>query len=176
MKETYREYAEALFMLAVEEDKCDEIYSALTQIDAAINQNPQYLDLLDSPAVPLSERLSLIDEAFSGSEEYVVSFLKLLCENGHIQSFSPCKEEFEALLEVHRGKIEAKVYCAVELTDGQKTALCKKLSKVTAKDVFATYILDESLIGGIRVEIDGNVYDGSISSALNSVKEVISNE
>ena len=176
MKETYREYAEALFMLALEEDKCDEICSALTQIDSAINENPQYLDLLDSPAVPLSERLSLIDEAFGKSEEYVVSFLKLLCENGYIQSFSLCKEEFESLLDFNRGKIEARVYCAVELTDVQKTALCKKLSRVSGKDVFATYILDESLIGGIRVEIDGNVYDGSISSALNSVKDVISNE
>lgn len=176
MKQTYREYAEALFMLASEEDKCDEISAALKQIESVINENPKYLDLLDSPAIPLSERLSLISEAFSGSEEYVVSFLKLLCENGHIRSFSLCKDEFQALLEIHQGKIEAKVYCAVQLTSEQKTALCKKLSKVTGKDVFASYIIDESLIGGIRVEIDGNVYDGSISSALKSVKDVISNE
>lgn len=176
MKQTYREYAEALFMLAVEEDKCDEIYKSLAEIDEAVNGNPQYLDLLDSPAVPLSERLSLIDEAFSGSEQYVVSFLKLLCENGHINSFSLCKEEFESLLEFHQGKIEAKVYSAVELSDEQKTALCKKLSKVSGKDVFASYVVDQSLIGGIRVEIDGKVYDGSISSALNSVKDVITNE
>lgn len=176
MKQTYREYAEALFMLALEENRCDEISLALTQIEAAVIENPQYLDLLDSPAIPLSERLSLIDEAFSGSEQYVVSLIKLLCENGHIRSFSLCKEEFEALLEFNQGKIEAKVYSAVELTEQQKTALCKKLSKLSGKDVFASYILDEDLIGGLRVEMDGNVYDGSISSSLNSVKDVISNE
>ena len=176
MKETYREYAEALFMLALEENKCDEIHSALIQVDDAVNANPQYLDLLDSPAIPLSERISLISEAFSGIDEYVASFLKILCENGHITSFPLCKEEYESLLENHRGKVEAKVYCVIELTEAQKIALCKKLSLVTGKDVFASYILDESLIGGIRVEIDGDVYDGSISSSLNSVKDVISNE
>lgn len=176
MKETYREYAEALFMLALEENKCDEISLALSQIDEAVNENPQYLNLLDSPAIPLSERLSLIGQAFADKEEYVVSFLKLLCENGYIQSFSLCKEEFDVLLEIHRGKIEAKVFSVVELSIEQKTSLCKKLSNVTGKDVLASYILDESLIGGIRVEIGGNVYDGSISSALNSVKDVISNE
>lgn len=176
MKQTYREYAEALFMLALEEDICDEVSSALSDFESAADENPQYLDLLDSPAIPLSERLSLIDEAFSDKQEYVVSFFKLLCENGHIRSFSLCKEEYKALLEIHRGKIEAKVYCAVELSSEQKTALCKKLSKITGKDVFASYILDDSLIGGIRVEMDGNIYDGSVSSALNSVKDVISNE
>lgn len=163
-------------MLALEEDKCNEISLALSQIEVAINENPQYLDLLDSPAIPLAERLSLIDEAFSDSEQYVVSFLKLMCENGHIRSFSLCKEEFCALLEAHRGKVEARVYCASELSSEQKAALCKKLSKVSGKDVFASYIVDDTLIGGIRVEIDGNVYDGSISSALKSVKDVISNE
>ena len=163
-------------MLALEENRCDEIYAALSHIEAAIIENPQYLDLLDSPAIPLSERLSLISDAFSDKEEYVVSLIKLLCENGHIRSFSLCKEEFESLLEIHRGKIEAKVYCAVELSSEQKTALCKKLSKLSGKEVVASYILDDSLIGGIRVEMDGNVYDGSISSALNSVKDVISNE
>ena len=104
MKQTYREYAEALFMLALEEDKCNEISLALSQIEVAINENPQYLDLLDSPAIPLAERLSLIDEAFSDSEQYVVSFLKLMCENGHIRSFSLCKEEFCAFWKL----IEAK--------------------------------------------------------------------
>ena len=176
MKETYREYAEALFMLALQEKKCDEISSALLGFEGIIKENPQYLDLLDSPSIPLSERLALIDEALSGEEEYLVSFLKLLCENGHIRDFLVCKEEFDAILEFHQGKVEAKVYCAIELTESQKTALCKKLSATIGKEVFASYVVDDSLIGGIRVEMDGNVYDGSISSALNSVKEVISNE
>jgi len=175
MKETNREYAEALFQLAAE-NNCIENYSnALSSVRLAVEENPDYPVFLDSPSIPLSERLAAIDAAFSASmPEYVVSFLKLLVENGRIQELLSCIDEFENLRRFAQNTVTAIVYSVVELTDQQKEKLCNKLSATTGKSVTAKFSVDPSLIGGIKIEIDGKTLDGSIENHLKRIKGVIS--
>ena len=79
MMQTDREYAEALFMLAAEEGNTEEYFSSLQTVKELIDENPDYLEFLSSPAISLKERLFAIDEAYGETfPEYVVSFLKLL--------------------------------------------------------------------------------------------------
>ena len=51
--------------------------------------------------------------------------------------------------------------------------LVAKLEKVTGKKVNAFYFVDESLIGGLRIELDGKLYDGTVKKRLSEVKDVI---
>ncbi|MBQ2676809.1 MAG: ATP synthase F1 subunit delta [Clostridia bacterium] len=174
MMQTDKEYAEALFMLAAEEQKIEQYTEYLNTISALIRENPDYTDFLSSPAIPLEERLKAIDDAFDETmPEYIVSFLKLLCENGHIRSLNECISEFKKLVMVISNKAVANVYSAIELTDEQKNALCEKLSKITGKVIQPVYTVDESLIGGVKIEIEGKTYDGSIKHRLYDVKDVI---
>ena len=159
MTQTNKEYAEALFTIAYEHGALEEYAQALSEIKTVIEENPEYLSFLDSPALPLSERLGAIDEAFSkGFPEYIVSFLKLLCENGRIRELPQCIEEFDS---------------AVELNVAAKDKLCRKLSKLTGKTVEAVYVTDPTLLGGIKVEIDGKTIDGSITNNLKRIKGVM---
>ena len=81
MIQTEREYAEALFSVALEENSAEEYLEALLTVRQVIGENPEYIEFLASPAIPMSERAVAIDEAFGSMPEYVVSFIKLLCEN-----------------------------------------------------------------------------------------------
>ena len=174
MTQTNKEYAEALFTIAYEHGALEEYAQALSEIKTVIEENPEYLSFLDSPALPLSERLGAIDEAFSkGFPEYIVSFLKLLCENGRIRELPQCIEEFEALKKIASNITTATVYSAVELNVAAKDKLCRKLSKLTGKTVEAVYVTDPTLLGGIKVEIDGKTIDGSITNNLKRIKGVM---
>lgn len=173
MKQTEIEYAEALFMLALEDNAAEDYSEHLDLIDALITENPEYLEVLFSPAIPLSDRLSALDEAFSTLPENILSFLKLLCENGHIRTLSLCIAEYRRLLKEKLNSVSADVFSAVELTDSQKLAICKRLSDMTKKTVEPRFILDPSLIGGIKIEIEGKTYDGSIKHRLHDIKDVI---
>ncbi len=174
MKQTEREYAEALFMLAEEESSAEEYAAALNLILSAVSEEPDYLEFLFSPAIPLTERLSAIDGAFTNSvPENILSFLKLLCENGHIRSLPLCISEFMRLLKVKQNTVSADIYSAIELSDSQKDAICKKLSKTTGKNILPRYIIDPSLIGGVKIDIEGKTYDGSIKNRLHDIKDVI---
>lgn len=172
--QTHREYAEALFMLAVEENSVEEYTSALALVDSLVKENPEYIEFLASPAFSLDERVQAIDEAFGAAvPENVVSFLKILCESSRIRSLEDCIEEFKKLIMALSETSVATVYSAIPLSEEQKQGICAKLSKITGKSIEATYIIDKSLIGGLKIDVDGKTFDGSIKHRLNEVKDVI---
>ncbi len=174
MTETIKEYSEALFIIAEENEKIEVFSEMLSQIRDVFEENPEYVEYLSSPAIPLSERLSAIDEAFSQTlEEDIVSFMKLLCEHGRIIGILECIEEFSLLKMQRENRISAKVISAIPLTDEQKTALCQNLEKKTGKNINADYVVDESVLGGIKVEMEGMTLDGSTKKRLNDISQSI---
>ncbi len=175
MKETNKEYAKALFLIASERDSVKEYSDCLLAIEKLTEENPDYLQILGSPAIPLSERLLLIEQSFSASfPEEMVSFVKILCENGRILGLGECIREFYDLVKIMENRAKATVYYASPLSEEQKQKLLQKLSKISGKVVDAEYVKDETLIGGIKVQLGDKLFDGSLSGRINKVKGVIS--
>ena len=174
MNDLSREYAEALFSLAMEEN-CGEKYGEeLDLICRCFCENPQYEEFLSSPSISLEERQSAFMKAFDGRiSEYVMSFVKLLCEKRYIKYFGDCVLQYKKMLEETKNIAKAQVKSAVPLTDTQKDALKEKLEKLSGKTVFIEYYVDETIIGGLIVEMDGKVINASIHKHLNDVKDVI---
>ena len=174
MTETSKEYGTALFMLACENNKKDEYANGLSILVNTFKENPQYLEFLASPGISLAERLEALDSAFSDIlETEVMSYIKLLCEKGRISSFFESCEQYNALLEESRRVTKVTVTCAVALTEEEKEKLVKNLENKFKSTVDAEYIIDESLIGGILVEADGKVLDGSVRTRLRDIKDVM---
>ena len=168
------EYAQALFMLAAENNCLDEYKEKLGVIRDAVAESPEILDVLDSPAILLSERLLLVDRIFGEENpEYIVSFIKLLCENRLAKNTEKVIDEFFELARAAENRVTATVYYVEPLTDEQKAALVEKLTRVSGKSVDAHYVEDKSLIGGIKVVLDDKLLDGSISGKLSKIKGVI---
>ena len=174
MTETNKEYSKALFMLAVEENKQAEYLSQLEEIKSLIEENPEYIDFLASPALPLSERLSSIQEAFSDKFfENIVSFICLLVENRHIKELLPCIDEFCELVRASLNRTTATVTSALPLSEAEKTALLSKLESVYGKKIDAVYLVDSKLLGGIKVSLEGRILDGSMEKQLKKVGQII---
>lgn len=175
MAQISREYAEALFALAAEFNAADEYAAALDTVLAAFGENPEYMDFLASPSIPKAERIGALEAVFSDAvPEHIVSFLSLLCERGRIREFGGCVNEYKLLLDASKHISSARVISAVELTDSEKEKLQAKLEKMSGQTVILECSVDESLLGGIIIEMDGKVMDGSVRSRLKEVKEVIS--
>lgn len=177
MNEISREYASALFALARENGAEEEYARGLSAIDAAFREIPQYVDFLSSHGIPKEERISALFAAFSGRvPTHVLSFLSLLCEKGRVHEFSACAAAYEELLREWKKTSVATVVSAVPLTEDEKARLVAKLEAVCGHAVTAEYRVDESLVGGVSITVDGKVMDGSIRRRLQEVKEVIADE
>lgn len=173
MVQTEREYGEALFSLALEESCVKEYLEALSSVRQVLCDNPDYIEFLASPAIPMSERRIAIEQAFCGMPEYVVSFIQLLCESSKIRYIFGCIEEFDRLATSALGRTAAEIYSAVALSDDQKKKVCERIERLTDKSVDPIYIIDESLIGGIKIEVDGMTLDGSLKHRLSEIKDVM---
>ena len=168
------EYAQAIFMLAAENNCIGEYSQKLCAIRDAVAEDPEILDVLDSPAILLSERLALVDKIFGEDyPEYIVSAIKLLCEQRLVKDLGTVISEFLELSREAENRAVATVYYVEPLTEEQKSALVAKLMKVSGKTVDARYVEDKSLIGGIKVVLDDKLLDGSISGKLSKIKGVI---
>ncbi len=175
MTATGNNYAEALFMLAREENSVDEFYDSLITVEGVFKENPEYLQFLSTPSIPKDERTQALSAAFEGKiNTHILSFLQLLCEHAWAEGFFECVSEFARLREWAQGTVVAVVKTAVELTESQKQGLIESLQKRTGKTVSLKCVVDASLLGGIAVELDGKLLDGSIKQNLKRAREVIS--
>lgn len=177
MKEISKEYAAALFTLSCECGEERAMLASLSEIAAYFEQYPDYMELVSSPTLTLNERTdALLGVLGDDCPEHVRSFLLLLCEKGRIRAFSACVDEYRRLLSAREARVTAHVCSASELTEQQKDALVKKLERTSGAHVTLECRVDASLIGGVTVEMDGRVMDGSLRRRLQEIKEVISNE
>ena len=175
MSEITREYAKALFMLAGEKECTKEYKDALEKVEEVFKENPLYVEFLYTFAIPLEERLSALEKAFSNYiPRDVLSFLKILCEKRHISEFVECAKYYYELYNETDKILNIKVISAIELNDKEKDSLKEKLEKKYEKTSLIEYIVDESILGGLIVEADGKIIDSSIKKHLKDMKDVIS--
>lgn len=164
----------SLFMIATENDAVSEYAECLTQVKNLFSENPDYIKILQSPAIPMSERIDLINQAFKDfAIENILSFLKILCENGRLDTIHDCIKEFFEFVRISENRVVANIYYVEPLSDAQKEKLLNKLNKVCNKIITPNYIKDDSLIGGIKVQIEDTVFDGSLIKRLDTIKGVI---
>ncbi len=174
MKDTSKAYGEALFAIAMEKNKVQEYAQQLETIAEVLKETPEYPMYLATPALPLSERILAIEEAFGKKmSEDVVSLLKLLCEHSHITTLSEVIQEFFKLEMAVSNTITVTVTSRIPLTEEQKEKLVQKLENKYRKHICPVYLLDESIIGGFTVTTEDYVIDGSVQKRLQRMKEVM---
>ena len=168
-------YGEALYELAKEENLSEKILTELTEVCGIFRDNPDYLRLLSEPSVPKKERCAVLGEAFDGRiEQYLLNFLKLLCERGIIRQTADCLRAYRTRFNADNGISEATAICAVPLTEEQKQRLTEKLQTVTGKRIDLQTKVDPSVLGGIRLQMDGEELDGTLRSRLDGLRRNLS--
>ena len=169
-------YGGSLYDLAAEEGLTASVKEQMLQIRDIFRENPDYLKLLNEPAIKKTERTKLIDEAFGdGIELYLKNFLKLLCEKGIFNEYEGCLEEFIKRFNADNNICDAYVTSAVSLNDGQLKALKAKLEASTKKTVNIISKVDASVLAGIKVEIEGKQLDGTVATRMSDISASINN-
>ena len=175
MTEISKEYAAALFMLACEKNQKNEYGEALKSVSNALRDEPDYFEFLSSPGIPVKDRTESIKKVFGKIvPEDVLSFIQLICEKGRMKCFYDAVEDYNSLLAQSNLVKNVKITSAVSLTEAEKEKLREKLETVYKSRVEIEYLVDASLVGGIIMEADGKILDGSVKSRLRDIKEVIS--
>ena len=167
-------YGGSLYDLAAEEKLTDSIMEQLEDVKKLFRENPDYVRLLSEPAIKKAERIKLIDDAFKDSEPYLKNFLKLLCEKSLLGEFEGCVSAYKKRYNADNNIAEALVTSAIKLTPQQLEALRAKIEKTSGRKIILTNKLDPGVVAGIKVEVDGKQYDGTVAGRLERMDKTLS--
>ena len=124
MRGNGKEYAVALFSIALESEEPAQIYGDMEYLKELVNDNPEYIDYLVNSSIPKSERVNNLREVFEGRVcDPVFAFLNILLEHRDINVLLSAIDEFRSLYEDYMNVADAVVTSVVELTDDQKPML-----------------------------------------------------
>ncbi|MBQ8599431.1 MAG: F0F1 ATP synthase subunit delta [Oscillospiraceae bacterium] len=171
MTEVAKTYGDALYDLAVEEKLSTQLMEEVAVMAQAFNENPEFVKLLSTPALKKEERLSVLDNSFGGKvHAHVLNFMKILVENGTIAEFSSCADEFRRRYNKDQNIEEVTAVTAVALNDQLFAQLKQKLETMTGKTVLLQNKVDPSIIGGVRLEMEGIQLEGSVQHQLETLR------
>ncbi|MDY2913715.1 MAG: ATP synthase F1 subunit delta [Candidatus Enteromonas sp.] len=167
MNELHRGYAQALFELSAPSD-AEVIANCMKDVQEAFASCEDLRRLLCSPSFSVQEKDEAIASVFPqfGKIPHLLPFFHLVGKNGRWKDLPGICEAYLSLYYECKGIKNGILYGAFPMNDGQIAEVEKALGKKLSSQVVLRFVLDPSLIGGIKVAIDGKVFDGSIQNKL----------
>ena len=145
----------------------------LRSFEESIQSSPEFRTILLSPAVPTARKRAVVArmaDAMSYSR-LVRNFLYVMIDRRRTDLLGAVAEAFETAIDERLGFVRAKVASAAPLTERQQAELQQALSQVAGKQVRCDFAVDPSLIGGVVARIGSTVYDGSVRTQLDSLRQ-----
>ena len=169
------EYGRALFLLAKEIGAVEKIKSDLTAAVGAISSSPEYVKMLDTPAIAREEKLKLAGEAFSTLDECVVNLIKILSEKHSVKTLPDVYKTYVALYNEDMGIEEVEAVTATPMTKSQLLRMKEKLEGITGKTVIIKNTVDKNILGGVKLRYEGKQIDASVRTRLDGFAETLKN-
>lgn len=173
MEEVARVYSQALFDAAKENDSLDEIHGQLGQIADAVAADRDLQAFFFSPYFSSAEKREGIGKAISGANPELVNFLELLAEKHRMPALFRIRRRFDQVWGRENKRLEVTVTSAVELDPGVVESIGTEIERKTGQSVELTGKVDDSIIGGLVLQVGNRVLDASIHSRLEKLRRQV---
>ena len=168
-----KEYGKALFLVAEEDGAAEAVAEAVSTLRHIFKENPEYLRLLDTPALTREEKHSLIDEALSSLDSRAINLVKILSDARMCYLYDKVFTTFNAMYDDYRGIERVEAVTAVALTEAQTRALAAKVQELTGKRAIIKNTVDKEILGGVKLRFDGKQLDGSVKGRLDKFEAAL---
>ena len=170
-------YGDALFELALEENKIDSLQEEVEVVLVALAESQDLIKIMNHPKVSKEEKVALVEDIFKGrTSTELTGLMYMLTEKGRFIEIDDVLNYFLDRVKEHKNIGTAYVSTAMELSDAQKKAVEKRLLETTKYVEFEMhYSVDTDLIGGMVIRIGDRVVDSSIKTKLYDLTRELSN-
>ena len=164
-----KRYAQAIFELAREQDQIDQWATELELVDQVV-QDPEFRVFLNHADVPHEQKRQSIDAVLRDVHPTVRNLVQVLVARGLADLAIGLRDAYTELLDVHHGRQRVGVTSAVPLEDDQLARITQFISDITRREVVISTQVDESIMGGIVIQIGDQLLDGSTRSRLEALR------
>ena len=175
--EVARHYARVLLDTVVAggdgEESLERLGAGLDEFAALLKSSPDLREALSSPAIPRPRRSGLAetvaDRILPGSR--LGRFAAVMVARERSEHFVETAAAFRAVLDEHRGIVEADVVSARPLDERDRASLREALESAYSGTPRLHFREDPELLGGFVIRIGNRIYDASVSRQLSRFEE-----
>ena len=166
-----RNYAETLLVLAGKAEDLRGWGKMLTDVAAAMNENPTLRLFLESPKVSAEKKSEVIGKAFTDRmPRLMLRFLQSVVMHRRQMLIPEIAEQYLNLVDAAEGRMHARVTVARETDEAGEAAIAAQLSRMFGKQVVPHLTVDPAIMGGVIVHVGDTVLDGSVRKRLASLR------
>jgi F-type H+-transporting ATPase subunit delta len=173
MEEIARVYAEALFGVAQDKGRLDEIHEQLGEVADAIASNRDLQVFLFSPYFSSTEKRGGIARVVSGADAELTNFLELLAEKHRMPAIFRIRSRFDEMWAKERRRLEVRLTSAVELPDSTVKDLGRRIEEQTGQTIELSSDVDQDILGGIVLRVGNMVLDASVRNKLERLRKEV---
>jgi F-type H+-transporting ATPase subunit delta len=164
-------YGKALFEAARDMNKVDIILEEMKAISAIFLQEPDFREFFNTPVLSGPEKKKVIESVFRdriSAETY--NFLLILIDKRRTASFNRILKEYQRLVDQNLGISLGTIFSVEPLTDIQMNSFEEKTGNLLRKNVKLANKIEPSILGGVKIFIEGKVIDASIRKHLQDLE------
>lgn len=171
-KSVARRYAEALFSLAKESNKIDEFQAEMEKVVAALAEVPEFKGYLEHLLIPAKDKKEVVKQIFADQlSQTTLNFVFVLIDKRREGYLEVIVDEYKAMADESKNITKADLISAKEISSDEVQALAGTLSASTGKVVQLNQVVDESLIGGVKLRIGDRIIDATVAKRLEMLRE-----
>jgi len=172
-----RRYASALADVVLASGQAPTVKGELAVWSMMLTANADLDDLFGNPTVLHSSKEKVLEELLKKTKpsSTTANFVRVLLQNGRLGDLPEINERFVAVLDERSNVVSAEIVSARELPSTERDAFVSNLEKLTGKKVNVNYTVREDIIGGVVTRIGSTVYDGSVKTKLENLREQLVN-
>lgn len=165
-------YALALFELSKEENKVEEYYQDVLLFTKTLVEDKEVFTCLSSYALSTEKRNNLLTAIFEGHiQPESLYFLHILCRKHLIKDIEGIQKAYTHLYNEEKNIAEGLLYSAFPLEEETIKKIEETFSKKIGKTVHLKMMEDPKLLAGMKIFIQDTMYDYSLDSKIEAVKE-----
>lgn len=168
-----RVYAEALYAAAEKEGEVDAVLEELRSLVGEVfKQDPGLEIFFASAAIGRDRKKQVLAHAFEGrASGSFVRFLHVLNEHDRLGMVRAVAEAFQALHDRKTRRLVVQVRSAAPLTEEQRRRIADDVRAVGKLEPALEETVDPDLLGGVVIRIQDWVYDASVRTRLEAVRD-----
>jgi F-type H+-transporting ATPase subunit delta len=172
-----RRYAKAIAATAREESSLEETGQEL-RVLGTLARDPATASVLVNPLLSAERRRALMTSIADDLHlrPTTRNFLNLLADQHRLDQLAAIADHYERLVDAALGRVRARIVSAAEISTDEERALTATLERLTGKKVLAERVVDRELLGGMLVEVEGKVYDGTLRTQLERLAATIAGQ
>jgi len=173
--EVSQRYALALYDLSTEKNQTEEFSTNMINFMKMFNSNENLKNFVKNPTHSAEEQKLVFNKILNhmNFNQIVKNFFLILIEKKRIFFLDQIIGEFLKLISKKRGEVSGNLISSKKIDEKTVLSIEKEISTNINRSIKLNYKTDESLIGGVIIQIGSLMIDTSIKNKLQKYKKLM---